>query len=357
MKTSSRLKGVGDPLFKIWVIGILVGSMARYAAVFRYLPEMKIVLPLWILALLSVVICVEFVLLIIPLCVGLFIRRSWGRKLWLVVLLLELLRPLDTYWQYGPFAPGNSMAALLGRLTGTGICIAVCLSRPFIRYMNRQGGRVWFRIALITCILGAVAARGVAAWWLCTIPKNTTEQVSWPADSIRNPMPVGWREAEAYGYIIPVPVSSTNDHHVFEDGNEWHNFMERRGEEILRYALIAQETPNYHYFPENTGIVDLEKAYRIRYDNSFLMLAGLMRMLESEFSHVGFCSREEMDMMFRFRSVNDGLSFIEVELENGKDYHKLIIFSKMPLTLEEKFRLVASVRPSSEATVSTPKEE
>lgn len=339
MKTS-----FGDLLFKSWVVGMLVFSASRYAGIFQSVFEMKMVFSSWVLVLLLAGICLEFTLLSIPLCVGLFLRRLWARKLWLVVLFFSLFHPLDTYWQYGPFSPENSPFRLLAHFIAIALLLAFCMSRPFARYMDRQGGRAWFRIALTVCVLGTIVSRGAFAWWNFTVPKVSCERIDLPTNAMKNPMPDGWMEAEAYGYVIPAPISSTNDHRVFEDGTEWHAFLEKMGEETHRYALIMQEIPSYRYFPKKAGITDLEKAYRIRYEHGSCLIAQTMRVLEPNFSHVGFQSEDGVDMMYRLWPAEDDRDFIEVGLEDGKTYHKLILQSKTPLTLEEKLRLVAVVK-------------
>lgn len=311
----------------------------------RFLPQTQIIFPVWLTAVIFAYVAAVCLLGQLPLSVGLFLRRNWARKLWLILLIVGLFKPLVSYWTWGPYSPKNSAESVAGSLTATVLLLAICLSRPFSRYMNRPGGKTWFWISLATYVVAIVGIIGSVAYWSHTVTDHQIMIIDVPATRLQVEMPEGWREAEIYGYVIPVPTLSTNNLHTFKDGTVWCDFMERKNEKIYRNTLMQQGEPIYRMFSSAFGISNLEEDYRFRFEHRFTLSSNLIRFADRNYSQVGFCSQEEFDMMFGLWTVDNKRSFVEVRLENSEsgEYHELFFQSVPPLTVDKRLDLIARI--------------
>ncbi|MCU0858844.1 MAG: hypothetical protein MUC65_10640, partial [Pontiellaceae bacterium] len=175
----------------------------------------------------------------LPLLIGLLLRRNWARQLLMFGSIIGFFHDRwFNYWAH-PFSQKNSLSATAGSLTVTILIVWLCKSQWFSKYMYKQGRMLWFWICLsarVTVIISLLGIAGAAYLWT---EKHMIKQVPLPAFSIEDSLPEGWKETEAFGYIIPVPAEGTNDHTTYDNGDAAYSFKQLEGTNLVRLAWMT----------------------------------------------------------------------------------------------------------------------
>lgn len=354
MKTSQRFWGrLGDVCFKLllvfhlfmafWQVG-MVGEMIRGGDFSAFV----MVFPLWQVVGIGALFAAYFLLVRLPLFVGCFLRRRWARILWIACFSLDLLNPLINRWVYGPFSSKNRLEVVVGSLTGALMMLVIGLLPVFKRYMNREGGRIWLKISVVTLVVSILFCGACYGYWNRMLDNRLVEIVTLPTVRPDTSFPEGWTEASASGLMIPVPVGTTNDYSVYEDGGEVNSFANKT-DDGSKYplAFMTDSAAMYTYVPAEFGVTTLERDFLHRYRLNVLMSAmfWMTRPADRDVSRVGLRSGETMDLMFELWT-NDRGSWAEINIEKkpSRKHYDLIFRSPEPVAPEDMLRLVSGIR-------------
>jgi hypothetical protein len=277
--------------------------------------------------------------------VGLFLRRKWARVLWIIFLISALFEPLVWLWSYGPFSPKNSWGSVLGHVVVIGLLLGLCLCRPFRRYINREGGRVWLSLGVVVLLAGALFWGAFVIHFDRILRESPVAVLPLPEDSLEEPLPEGWREETVGEFVLPVPVGAEEKMSDGDDECEWHIFDAKEGDVIARSTILDNMAPLYACLPVQYRITSLKRDFVSRYE-SWTCLAAIHRMMmPTGLTHAGFQSGDTFDLMFEFRGDDSG-QWIEVHVETKPDqnHYSAYLRTKERLSLDEQLRLVARIR-------------
>lgn len=284
----------------------------------------------------------------LPLLFGLLLRRNWARQLLMIsAVLCFFYNRLFNYWAH-PFSSKNSTAGIIGALTTAMIIVWICKSRWFSRYMCTLGNKRWFWISLSALITVIVLQVGFAVGAYGWTGKHLVKQVSLPVCTVEEALPEGWKETEAFGYIIPVPVEGTNDYITYDNGDAAYSFKQMDGTNLMRLAWMTACKPSYQCF-SFAGLTSLERHYQQSYVQRFSLLYTLHHWIKPlGYSCSGFRSERGLDLMFEL-STTRTRSIAAAYLEDPvtKEYRELILGDRPPWSEEEQLKLISRIRKAN----------
>jgi hypothetical protein len=337
------IKLVVDLGFKIWVFWLFITSLgALGVALSLWLPAC-VVITGWMPVLVALIVVLEWMLIRMPWLVGMFKRCDWARKLWLIRLVLSIPVPFIIDWLMGPESIFPSLRDYIITYALIGCGIAISVSRPCRHYMQSNAGSAWYTVAKGAYAVVAVLVLIAASGWFLGAKTSVSLVETPPAASMAVRLPQGWDTAEAAGFVIPVPVGSTNEIDTATDGGQFHVFREVRNGETSRYCAIRKYEVPYRHMHPRFGLDSLRKDYRFRFHHPS---PHAVRAQGGKWVRLaGFYSYFKFDIMYIFND-RPGRHSAEIITEDadGSAFCELHIVSAAPLTTEERLGLVSRIR-------------
>lgn len=355
MKENTKL--IAGRIFVWLMVGwILFQSIRGMVQCAGFIPGCMTIYPTWMTVLLCAQSLGAFLLITLPLVVGLILRRDWARKLWIVLLIIGLFEPLQNYWFFGPFSPKNSIEYITGFILGKMVLLAICFSRPFRRFMCKEGRKFWKRLALcgaVASIAITITFSTVISYWSSFPDEGEPVQlINIPAINETTPLPPNWSETTIDEWLIPVPTGSTNNQIIADDGVEMNVFMVKEGETVLRMAFLSDAEAIYKCLPEIYGINTLERDFKNRYTLNTLFTSRMFRLARPiNCTHAGFRSTEGFDLMCEcWTHANNSYARISLDRHHPQKHYELTLQSKESMTIEEWLALISRIRLTTEAS-------
>lgn len=334
----------GDIGFKLFLVVLYAASAVMFSK------NVEIIRTVWEISGLWIALAIGLSLAeTLPLLAGLLLRRNWARQLLMIILVLSFFHNLwFNYWGH-PFSQKNSLSSIIATLIGTILIIWLCKSRWFSKYMCNQGHKIWLWISLGAQVVIIISALGIAGSAYLWTGKHPVKQVPLPAFSVEAPLPEGWRETEAFGYIIPVPAEGTNDYTTYDDGDAAYSFKQLEGTNLVRLAWMTAFKPLYKCF-DFAGVTTLERHYQQSYVKRFSVLYTMRHWIRPDgLSCAGFRTESGLDLMYEL-SKTQTMSFAGVHLEDPvtKEYHELFLGNRPPWDIDEQLKLISRIRKAEQ---------
>lgn len=338
---------VGDGFMKLLAVWMVVLACFSAVQTVRSINSFTQIYPLWIgWGLIGTSVGILF-FVIIPLAVGLWLRRRWARILWIVVLVAGLLIPLKNYWFYGPFSPKNSLPVVIISLLVSVLLLWLTFSPLFRRYMNRDGGGLWLWVG-VSGLLVVQLFFFIFFMYLNRALRDLSrgEVVSLPDARLEERLPAGWSETPLYGFMIPIPAGTTNDFSVDQEGVEINSFANKNEGHVYPVTFMTDPIALYTCWSNSFGVDSLERNFRYRHQLRLHPSLMLRRTIPEDTTHAGFFIGEAFDLMFELQK--NGLCqfiLVDLELKPSKKYYSCILRLVEPLSLEEQLLLISRIRP------------